>query len=171
MIKRVAKLLKVINSETAPGQISLALCFAMIVGLTPLYSLHNFLILLLVLLLRVNLSSFILGWVLFSGIAYLLDPLFHRIGLTVLSAESLESFWTTLYNITIFRLSNFNNSIVMGSLIFSLALFLPIYFLSNSLITKYRDHVLAWVRKTRIMEIFRASKLYKAYEAVSGWGE
>ncbi len=171
MIDRVAKLLKVLNSETAPGQISMALCFAMIVGLTPLYSLHNFLILLLVLILRVNLSSFLVGWVVFSGIAYLLDPLFHRIGLAVLSAESLELFWTTLYNITILRLSNFNNSIVMGSLLFSLALFLPIYFLSNFLILKYRDHVLNWIRKTRVMQILKASKLFRAYEAVSEWRE
>jgi uncharacterized protein (TIGR03546 family) len=171
MINWIAKLLKVLNSETAPGQISLALCFAMIVGLTPLYSLHNILVLLLVLILRVNLSFFLLGWVLFSGIGYLLDPLFHRIGLAILSAESLEPFWTILYNITIFRLSNFNNSIVMGSLLFCLILFLPIYFISNSIITKYRDHILSWIRKTRVMQALKASKLFQAYETVSGWRE
>ena len=171
MITTIAKILKVLNSETAPGQISLALCFALIAGLTPLYSLHNLVVLLLVLFLRVNLSTFIVGWIFFSGLAYILDPIFHRLGLALLTAPSLEALWTSLYNIVIFRLSKFNNSIVMGSVLFSLILFLPVYFLSNLLINKYRDHILAWVRKTRLMQLLEGSKLFQAYQAVSGWRE
>jgi uncharacterized protein (TIGR03546 family) len=171
MISTIAKILKVLNSETAPGQISLALCFALIAGLTPLYSLHNLAVLLLVLFLRVNLSSFIVGWVFFSGVAYILDPIFHRLGLALLTAPSLEGLWTSLYNILIFRLSKFNNSIVMGSVLFSLIFFLPAYFLSNMIINKYRDHILAWIRKTRLMQLLKGSKLFQAYEAVSGWRE
>ena len=171
MFSTIAKILKVLNSETAPGQISLALCFAMIVGLTPLYSLHNLLVLLLVLFLRVNLSAFIVGWLFFSGVAYILDPIFHRLGLALLTAESLEGLWTSLYNITIFRFAKYNNSIVMGSVLSSLIFFLPVYFLSNMLINKYRDHILAWIRKTRLVQLLKGSKLFQAYEAVSGWRE
>ncbi len=168
MLRTIAKLLKVLNSETEPGQISLAFCFAMIVGLTPLFSLHNLVVVFIVLLLRANLSAFILGWAVFSGIAYILDPLFHWIGLTSLTAGSLEGLWTALYNTTLWRLAGFNNSIVMGSIIFSLVLFVPIFLLSNMLIRKYRDHVLAWVQKTWFMQALKASKLYAAYQAVSG---
>lgn len=171
MFSTIAKILKVLNSETAPGQISLALCFAMIVGFTPLYSLHNLLVLLLVLFLRVNLSAFIVGWLFFSGVAYILDPIFHRLGLALLTAESLEGLWTSLYNITIFRFAKYNNSIVMGSVLSSLIFFLPVYFLSNMLINKYRDHILAWIRKTRLVQLLKGSKLFQAYEAVSGWRE
>ena len=171
MISAIAKILKVLNSETAPGQISMALCFALIIGLTPLYSFHNLLVLLLVLFLRVNLSAFIVGWVFFSGVAYILDPIFHRMGLALLTTASLEGLWTSLYNITIFRFSKFNNSIVMGSVLFSLIFLLPVYFLSNMLINKYRDHILAWVRKTRLMQLIKGSKLFQAYETVSGWRE
>lgn len=170
MIKMIAKLLKVLNSETEPGQISLAFCLAMILGFTPLMSPHNILVILFILLLRVNLSACILGWIVFSGFAYLLDPLFHRIGVTLLTAQALEGLWTALYNITFFRLAKFNNSIVMGSLVFSLIFFIPLYLLSNKAILKYRDHMLAWVKKTRLMQAFKANKLYKAYQAVSGWG-
>ncbi len=170
MLRMIAKLLKVLNSETDPGQISLAFSFAMIVGLTPLYSIHNLLVLLAVLLFRVNLSTFILGWLFFSGIAYLLDPLFHSFGLIVLTAGPLKGLWTALYNVTIFRLENFNNSIVMGSLLLSLIFFIPLYLISNLAIRRYRDHVLAWLQRTRIMQALKASKLYSAYQAVSGWG-
>ena len=170
MIKMIAKFLKVLNSETEPGQISLAFCFAMILGLTPLMSPHNLIIVLLMLLVRVNLSACILGWIFFSGIAYILDPLFHRFGVFLLTGKALEGLWTGLYNITLFRLAQFNNSVVMGSLVLCLILFIPLYLLSNQVIRKYRDHVLAWVQKTRFMQAFKANKIYKAYQAVSGWG-
>jgi uncharacterized protein (TIGR03546 family) len=169
MIKLLAKLLRVLNSETDPGQISLGLCFAMIAGLTPLVSLHNFIVVLLVLVLRVNLSAFLLGLALFTGIAYLLDPLFHRLGLAVLTAPSLADLWTFLYQSVWWRLEHFNNSIVMGSLMFSVAMFVPVLLLSNILIRRYRQHVMAWVQKTRIMQMFKASKLYQTYETLSSW--
>lgn len=169
MIKLLAKLLRVLNSETEPGQISLGFCFALIAGLTPLLSLHNLVVLLLVCFLRVNFAAFLMGLGLFTGIAYLLDPLFHHLGLTVLTAPGLEGIWTFLYQSVWWRLEHFNNSIVMGSLVFSVALFLPVLLLSNLLIRRYRKHILAWVQKTKIMQMFKASKLYSTYHTLSAW--
>lgn len=170
MIKTIAKVIKIVNSETDPAQISLALSFSMIAGLTPLMSLHNLLVLLLVLLLKVNISTFILGTAVFSGIAYLLDPLFHRIGLAVLTLPALENFWTTLYNTTLFRLERFNNTILMGSLLVAIILFVPVTLAANMLIFRYRERVLAWVEKTRIMKILKASKYYSLINFFSGKG-
>ena len=168
MLTMIARLLKVLNSETEPGQISLALCFAMIAGLTPLFSLHNLFILLIVLIIRVNISSFILGLIFFSGIAYLLDPFFHLIGFEVLTVKSLETLWTSLYNITFFRLEKLNNSVVMGSLLFSFILFIPTFIFLKLAIIKYRSSLLEWVQKSRIIQALKASKLYAAYQTVSG---
>ncbi len=170
MLKTLAKLLRVLNSETEPGQISLGLCFALVAGLTPLWSLHNIVVLFCVLVLRVNLSAFLVSLPVFSAFAYLLDPLFHAIGLPLLTSGSLEPLWTSLYNSTLWRLERFNNSIVMGSLVFSLVAFVPTLLLFNFLIRRYRDHVLAWVQQTRIMQIVKASKLYGAYQSVSRLG-
>ena len=156
MLKPLVNFVKILNSEAEPGQISLALGLSMVAGFTPLFSLHNLLILLLVLLLRVNLSAFLLGLTCFSGLAYALDPLFHRIGLAVLTASPLNGLWTTLYNSTLWRVERFNNSIVMGSLLVSLLFLVPFYFLANWAILRYRDHVLAWVRKTRLMQVLSA---------------
>jgi uncharacterized protein (TIGR03546 family) len=153
MIRTIYKLLQVIGSETEPGQISLGFAFALVAGFTPLASLHNVVVLFLILALRVNLSAFFLGLAVFSGVAYLLDPLFHRVGLAVLTAGPLEGLWTALYNSTLWRLERFNNSIVMGSLVVSLLLFMPLYLLSNKLILKYREHFLAWVQKTRLVHV------------------
>jgi uncharacterized protein (TIGR03546 family) len=141
----------------------------MIAGLTPLLSLHNLLVLLLVFILRVNFAAFFLGLAVFTGIAYLLDPLFHLLGLAVLTAPLLEGLWTSLYQSVWWRLEYFNNSIVMGSLVFSVGLFIPVLLLSNLLIRRYRQHVLAWVQKTKIMQMFKASKLYATYQTLSAW--
>ena len=170
MIKTIAKVIKIVNSETDPAQISLALSFAMVAGLTPLMSLHNLLVLLLVFLLKVNISTFILGTAVFSGIAYLLDPLFHRIGLAVLTFPALENFWTMLYNTTLLRLERFNNTILMGSLLVCIILFVPVTLAADILIIRYRESVLAWVEKTRIMKILKASKYYSLINSFSGKG-
>ena len=170
MLTMVAKILKILNSETEPLQISMALCFAMIAGLTPLWNLHNIIVLLLVLVLRINLATFILAWLGFSGMAYLLDPVFHNLGLQVLTAAALEGLWTALYNSTLWRLSNYNNTLVMGSLITSLGLFVPLFIFSNLIIKKYREHILIWVMKSHIIQAFKASKFYGIYQSVSDWG-
>ncbi len=168
-LRLIAKMLKVLNSEGDPWQIALAFSLAMIVGLTPLWSLHNVLIILLALVIRVNLSSFIAGVVLFTGVAYVFDPLFHRAGLAILQAEGLRELWTNMYQSPFWRTARYNNTIVMGSLAVSLAAFIPLFLVLRVLIVKYRDHLLAWIRKSRVMQMFQASKLYSLYQKVSGW--
>jgi uncharacterized protein (TIGR03546 family) len=169
MLRLVAKILKVLNSEGDPWQISLAAALGMVAGLTPMWSLHNVLIVFLALMIRVNLSTFLGSFLLFSAIAYAIDPLFHSIGLALLTSEGLKGLWTSLYQGTVWRAERFNNTIVMGSLVCSLVAFVPFYFLMQLFVRKYREHILAWVRKTRIMRFFQASKLYAIYERVSGW--
>jgi uncharacterized protein (TIGR03546 family) len=145
----------------------MALCLAMIMGLTPLYSLHNLFVLFLVLFLRLNLSAFILGWVLFSGLAYLMDPLFDRVGYALLTLPSLAGLWTALYNMAFFRICHFNNSIVLGSLFISILLVVPLFVLANIIITRYRQHLLGWIRKIKVVQMLKASKIYLAYQALS----
>lgn len=167
MLKIFLKFIKVLNSENDPHQISLAFCFAMVAGFTPIFSLHNIIVLLLVLILRINLSGFILGLIVFSGIAYLLDPVFHGLGLFILKAGPLEGLWTTLYGSTIWRLENYNNSIIMGSLVVSILLFFPAYIIFNKLIINYRDKVKAFIEKLKIVQALKASKIYSIYQTLS----
>lgn len=167
MFRTLAKLLQVLNSETAPGQISLGLCLGMVVGFTPFFTLHNVLVLLLVLVFRVNVSAFLLGVALFSALAYLLDPWFHQLGLAVLHVEDLQDLWTDFYNTSMGRLEHFNNTVVMGSFIVALLLFLPLLLLINLLIKHYRTHVPGWFKNSRLVTMFKASHFYSVYQSVS----
>ena len=166
-MRLIAKLFRVLNSETDPAQISLGICFALILGLTPLFSLHNLAVVLLVLVLRVNLSTVIAATAAFSGMAYLLDSLFHQIGLAVLTAGSLNGLWTVLYGTLAFRLGHLNNTIIMGSLVSALLLFVPVYFVSSALIVRYREHLLAWVTRLRVVQAFKGSRLFSIYRSIS----
>jgi len=170
MLRLLAKTLKVLNSETDPGQISLALVLAMIMGFTPFFSPHNLIVLFLVLLLRANLSSFILGLALFSSLAYFLDPLFHRTGLVLLTADPMVGFWTALYNTLPGRLDRINNTIVAGSLVVSLLLAIPAFLLFNLLVRHYRERVMKWIEKSRLVQALKANRFYSIYQSVSGWG-
>jgi uncharacterized protein (TIGR03546 family) len=170
MLTSLAKLLKVLNSEAEPGQISLAFSLSMVAGFLPFFSLPSAVVFLIAFLLRVNLSAFFLGTAFFFAVAYFLDPLFHRVGLALLTAGGLEGFWTAMYNSTLWRIQKFNNSVVMGSFVSSLILFVPLVVASNFLIRTYREHVLAWVRKLKIVQIIKSSSFYEMYEKVTGWG-
>lgn len=167
MFRTLAKLLQVLNSETAPGQISLGLALGMVMGFTPFVTLHNLLVLLLVLVFRVNVSAFLLGLALFSALAYTLDPQFHQLGLMLLQADELQELWTDFYNTAIGRLEHFNNTVVLGSFVVALLLFMPLLWLVNRLITHYRAHVPAWFKNSRLVTMFKASHFYAVYQSMS----
>jgi len=168
MLDMLAKLLKALNAEGNPTQISLGFAAGMIVGLTPVWSLHNLLLVFLVFLLRINLSAFFLSFAVFSGIAYLVDPIMDKIGEALLTSPALNDLWTSLYHQDIWRLAHFNNTLTLGSLISAVAIAIPLVFVSNFLVINYRSHVLSWVRKSRVMQLLKASRFYRVYDSLSG---
>ena len=89
------------------------------------------LVLLLVLVLQGEpFRLFCLGWAFFSAAGLpVLDPLFHRIGLGILTAPSLTALWTGWYNTAWFRLDRLNNTIVNGQpALFPGVAFIPGFF-------------------------------------------
>jgi len=168
MIQQIIGLIRIIHSETDPRQISLGFALGMIPGLTPLTSLHNLLVLLAILFFRVNIGAAMLSWGVFKILAYALDPLFHRIGLFLLTGVAfLQGLWTTLYNAPLVPYTRFNNSIVMGSLVFSLFAFYSVYWGGRFMVVKYRETLMERFNRLRIVQVFRASDLYKWYSRYS----
>ncbi len=70
-----------------------------------------------------------LGYVVFGLLFYLLDPLFHTFGFYLLvDAGWLCGFWQTVNQIPFLALSRYNNTVMMGSLVSGLILFLTVFF-------------------------------------------
>ena len=159
MITQILKLLRVLASEDSPMQISMGVALAMVMGLTPLFSLHNLLVVIVLLSFRINLAAFLLAWAFFSGLAYLLDPLFHSLGLSILQHAAMQDIWTEMYNSTYWRLANFNNTIVMGSFVTAMLAFIPMLLILNFLIRRYRSHVLVFLKKSKLVTWMQSSKM------------
>ncbi|NIQ00157.1 MAG: TIGR03546 family protein, partial [Nitrospinaceae bacterium] len=134
MLSQIIKILKALNSNEAPWQISLGIIFGSILGLTPLLSLHNLAVLFIALLIHLNISIMLVSMALFSIAAFALDPLFHQAGLALLTAPGLQSFWVQFFSCPVFLLGNLNNTIVMGSLTVSLVAAAPLFVLCNRLV-------------------------------------
>lgn len=168
MLTLIARLFKALNSDSAPGQVAFAFALAMIVGFTPFMSYINLIVLLVALLLKINLSAFILGAAVFSMLGYLLDPMSIALGEALLLNPELNSLWTSLYQNDFLRLLEFNNSLTLGGFLIALAALVPVTWLARMLVIQYRGKVLAWVEKLKIVQMLKASKFYYIYNSLAG---
>ncbi|KMT63850.1 TIGR03546 family protein [Catenovulum maritimum] len=168
MITTLVKLFIALNSENSAKQIAYAVALGSIIGLTPLFSLHNLVVLILAFLIRVHLGTFFVSWSLFSLLGVMLTTSFSNLGASLLNLASLNDFWTSLYQITLFKLAHFHHTTTLGSLIISLITFMPITYLSVYLINKYRQHVMAFIMKFKVVQSLKASKFYSVYQSLSG---
>lgn len=169
MLTMLARLLKALNSETSPWALAFGLALGMILGFTPLWSLHNLVVLFVVLTFRVNLSFFLLAFALSSVLAFALDPIFDYVGERLLTAEALLPIWYALYEVPLARLAQFNHTITLGSLVVSLVLFVPVLLLTRWIVENYRTKVRARVNQLYIVQLVKGTKFWGAYERVSGW--
>jgi hypothetical protein len=60
-------------------------------------------------------------WIIFfSDNAYILDLLFHQIGLAILTSEAMPELWNRSFSYSIFLFARLNDTLFMESLIFSI---------------------------------------------------
>jgi uncharacterized protein (TIGR03546 family) len=163
IVKLIQALLGALHSEGTPGQLAAGIALGSIMGLTPLVNLHNAIVFALILLLNVSFAGGMLGWAVFVPVGFVLDPLFDWIGHQLLFAESLRLLWTTLYNMPIVPLTNFNNTVVLGSLVFALLFSIPLFFAARWAVTRYRATIGERVRQSKWYRAVTASKLYNVY--------
>lgn len=163
IVKLLQALIKALHSEGTPGQVAAGLALGSILGLTPLLSLHNAVVFALIVMLNVSFAGAMLGWALFVPVGFLLDPLFDKVGHTLLFTPSLTSFWTSLYNTPVVPLTNFNNTVTLGSFVTSLVLFVPFFPVFRWAVARYRATIGERVKQSKWYRAVTASKLYNVY--------
>jgi len=172
IVKLLGKLLKALSSGESPRQIAGGFILGMILGLTPFWSLHNLVVILLVIILSVNISMAIFSWLIFSAFAYLLDPLFHSLGYWLLvDVTALRGLWTAMYNIPVVPLTRFNNTVVLGSFVSSLVLLVPMFFVVKRGVVLYREKIHDRVQKLKIVKIVKSSGIYSLYKKIKFYGD
>lgn len=163
LLKWLQSLVKALNSDGTPGQVAAGIALGAGLGLTPIANLHNLVIVLLAMVFTVSLAGFSLGWTLFVPMGFLLDPVFDAIGRALLGAPGLTAWWTRLANLPLVPYTNFNNTIVLGSLLFWVVAWLPIFFLARWTITKYRATLYQRLQQTSFFKAVRVSTLARVY--------
>src|SRR5437899_4848308 len=127
LIKLIQSLVGALHSEGTPGQLAAGIVLGSFLGLTPLVNIHNAVIFAALVLVNVSFGGGMLGWALFIPFGFLLDPVFDTIGRSLLEAPSLRGLWTAWYNAPLVPYTNFNNTVVLGSVVGWALLALPIF--------------------------------------------
>ena len=163
ILKQIFALLKVLNSDTGENQIAAGIACGLILGFAPMFSLQTVIVIVMLFFFRIQAGAAFTSAFFFAFIAYLLDPLFDSLGRWVLEMTSLKAIFTIMYNMPLVPFTKFYNSIVMGSLVLSFALFPLIFFLTKKLVIKYRVTIVAKFEKTKFWKAVQATKFYKWY--------
>jgi uncharacterized protein (TIGR03546 family) len=163
LIKLIQSLFGALHSEGTPGQLAAGIVLGSVLGLTPLLNIHNAIVFAALVLLNVSFAGGMLGWALFIPIGFLLDPLFDWLGHALLLAQPLRGFWTSLYNTPIVPLTNFNNTVVLGSVVFAVLAAVPLFFALRVGVVRYRATIGERVRQSKWYRAVMASKVYNMY--------
>ncbi|MBK7260146.1 MAG: TIGR03546 family protein [Ignavibacteriae bacterium] len=170
-LKLIRDFIKILREGQTPAQVAGGFALGSILGLSPNLTLQGILVWFVILILDVNLSAALVALTVFSLFAFLLDPAFHWVGYQILTnIDALTSFWTTLYNAPVAPLTRFNNTVVMGSFISALILFLPVYYGMKKFVVAYRARVGSKVEKWKIYQVIKRSTLVQWYEKLRDLG-
>ena len=164
ILKLLQSLVRTLHSEGTPTQIAVGFALGAALGLTPIMSLHNLVILALLAVLNVSFGAGMLGWLMLVPVGFMLDPLFDRIGQQLLlGTPALQPFWTRLDNTPVLALAGFDNTVVLGSVVGWLALTIPLFLLARAGVLAYRATLGERVRRSRFYTAVTASRAYNVY--------
>lgn len=134
------KIVKILNSEETPMQVGLGFALGAIMGLVPFFSIHNLVIFLLLCILNVSFRSGILAFIFFFPFGFLFSSIFNALGhWALIDLIALNTFWVDLYQVPYLIFTNWNNTVMLGSVIFSSLLFIPLFLGVMIFVKKYRE--------------------------------
>ncbi|MGA9120293.1 MAG: TIGR03546 family protein [Bacteroidota bacterium] len=166
----VKSFINILREGQTPAQVAGGFALGTLVGFSPMVTLQGLVVWLVILVLDVNFAAVLLALTLCKLIAYLIDPIFHSLGFAVLvKAEFLQGLWTWLYNAPIAPLTRFNNTVVMGSFLFAIICFVPVYIGMKRTVVAYRTHIHSRFEQWKVYKMLDKSKLVNYYRRIRDW--
>jgi len=169
LLKLLQSLVKTLHSDGTPGQIAAGVALGAALGLTPIANVHNVAIVILLAVLNVSFGAGLFAWAACVPLGFLLDPVFDRIGRALLvDTPALQPLWTTWDNTPGLALTNFNNTVVLGSVVGWLLLAPLLFVAARAGVIRYRATVGERVRGTAFYKALTASRAYNVYRWFHG---
>ena len=166
-IRALGGLYKALRSSGSPWQIAGGVGLGLVLGFQPLTSPLSVLVILMILFFNVNPGSAALAAAVSAAFAVLLDPVAHAIGYALLvQADFLAPCWTFLYNLPVVPFTRFNNTVVLGSLVLSLALLVPVMAATRRGVVYYRERLHAKVAASGFMKWFKLTGVWNLWEKI-----
>jgi uncharacterized protein (TIGR03546 family) len=123
-------------AHDAPQQLAAGFALGMVVGLLPKGNLIAISLFVTLFSLRVNTGISLVAIVLFTWLSPLFDPFADKLGLAVLSADSCQAVYASVYSWPLGPWLEFNNTAVMGSFLLGVYFFYPVYWFANVVFTR-----------------------------------
>ena len=152
-------LAKALILETTPRQLAWGFALGMVIGLVPKGNLIAVALMALFCSLRVNLAAGSGSIALFAWAGLFLDPISHHLGKYLLTRESLAGFWKAVADTKYTVWTDFNNTVVLGSLVIGLAALLPVYLASYPVFHRFAPPLANYIRRFRLVTLFFGGQL------------
>ena len=157
-LKLLKQVIVIFQTDISPNQVAWGFALGAILGLVP-NMFMKLVLFIVIMMFRVNISAAFLAWAVYEILSFALDPLFDSLGYYILNINSLNGFYTYLYNLPVVPFTKFNNTVVMGSLVTGIILIIPNMIIAKKLLVYYRTHLRDKVSKWKIVKILSATIL------------
>jgi uncharacterized protein (TIGR03546 family) len=169
MISFLAKIIVALNSNSRPAEMASAIAFGFWLALIPAGNLLWISLFIIAFFLKHNMGSFLFSLVIFRLITPLLDPFLDLLGGLILQIQFLQGFFTSLYNLPLLPYFQFNNTIVMGSFVLGLLLWVPLFMLFLNLVKLYRKTLAPKITESKLIKSLKNVPLFsKILKAARG---
>ena len=167
LLRFVFRLLKVMNSETAPRSVGAAFALGAMLGLFPLGTLQAWVTIAVVLFLRVNITATIATFLVVRAAAPLYRDALHGLGTSLLENESLEGLWRSLTNHPATSLMDLGHTVTLGGTLTGLVLFVPVWMLGSLAVRAYRHKLEDRIVNSGPVRYLRSLKIVSLYRTLT----
>ena len=135
ILKILRGFIKLVTEGDSPHQLALGFGLGSLIGLAPFNVIYYLIVSFFVFCLRVNISACFFAVFVFGLLSYLSNSLANSIGIYFLvDTQSVVPFLSIAYEFPVIPLMQLNNTLMLGSVVLSLLLFVPIYILTKNFI-------------------------------------
>ncbi len=152
------KAISVCTGGGSPRAIAFGCAVGMIIGLMPKGNLTAAAISMFVLATQANLAAAAVSGTLFSWAGVWTDPLAHRLGSAILTQPAWQKSFARLYELPLMPWTALNNTVVVGSLALSLALFYPVYRLTWLMFSRHQARIAEKLREYHVDKVLAGAE-------------
>ena len=160
MIKYIARLVLVLNSNIKKTSIASGIAWGVLLGLVPAGNFFWIILLLASFFFNHHHGLKLVTMVIFIILSPVYALLLDQLGWAILHIESLQPMFTSMYNTAFVPFTKFNNTLVAGGLAAGIVLFFPVYFLCLPAIHFYRNKLAPKVRNSKLVQAIVKIKFF-----------